>query len=120
MDGDWRLVTANADGSGDLTVLRPLSEVLGDETKWSPDGQKIASTDGDGFWVINADGTGLRDVVARYSPEAGFAWSPDGGQLAFFEDPGSTSKTQTEPIGVCSLGVTAGSTRRSPGLPTEA
>ena len=38
--------------------------------------------------MINADGTGLRDVVARYSPEAGFAWSPDGGQLAFFEDPG--------------------------------
>lgn len=88
VDGDWRLVTANADGSGNLTVLRHLSEVLGDETKWSPDGQKIASTGGDGFWVINADGTGLRDVVARYSPEAGFAWSPDGGQLAFFEDPG--------------------------------
>jgi Tol biopolymer transport system component len=88
VDGDLRLVTANADGSGDLTVLRHLTEVLGNETKWSPDGQKIASTDGDGLWVINADGTGLREVVAGYSPEAGFAWSPDGGRLAFFERPG--------------------------------
>ena len=69
VDGDyWRLVTANADGSGNLTVLRHLSEVLGDETKWSPDGQKIASTDGDGFWVINADGTGLRDGLSPVTP----------------------------------------------------
>ena len=91
LDGEWRLVTANADGSGDLTVLRDLSEFPTGETKWSPDGKRIASNDLDGLWVINADGTGFREVVAD-APEAGLAWSPDGGQLAFLEPGGAFSR----------------------------
>jgi hypothetical protein len=48
--------------------------------------------------VINIDGTGSRQVTTE--PDASFAWSPDGGQIAFFEGLGSTSRTRTEPIGV--------------------
>jgi Tol biopolymer transport system component len=84
LDGTWQLVTANADGSGDLTILRDLREGPGGGTEWSPDGERIASHDLIGLSVINADGTGFREVSAG-SPEAGVAWSPDGGQLASLE-----------------------------------
>lgn len=54
---------------------------------WSPDSKKIAflSTrkDGKQVWIMNADGTGARQVT-RLSTEAdGHVWSPDGKRLVF-------------------------------------
>ena len=52
---------------------------------YSPDGSRIAVTriDWRGLWLMAADGTGLRQLTD--APGAGyrFAWSPDGGQIAY-------------------------------------
>ncbi|MGH3056315.1 MAG: TolB family protein, partial [Gaiellaceae bacterium] len=52
---------------------------------WSPDGTRIAYTEGEGIWVMNADGTGKHKIVVnRYLEDAGTpAWSPDGSKLAY-------------------------------------
>jgi Tol biopolymer transport system component len=85
----WRLVTANADGSGDLTVLRSPSDYRADAA-WSPDGKKIAYSDVYVVEVMNADGTGLRQVVGGdvlRGLDTSFAWSPDGGEIAILNAP---------------------------------
>ena len=57
---------------------------------WSPDGKRIAFTSNrDGnyeIYVMNADGTGLRNLTQP--PGAGQlrAWSPDGKRLAFISN----------------------------------
>lgn len=54
-------------------------EVGGFEPAWSPDGTRIAFSDG-GINVIDIDGTNLNQVVANgYQP----CWSPDGLSIAF-------------------------------------
>jgi Tol biopolymer transport system component len=53
---------------------------------WSPDGKRIAYPEGEGLWVMKADGSGKHKVaVDRYLEYAGNppAWSPDGSRLAF-------------------------------------
>lgn len=55
---------------------------------WSPDGLQIAFTGpGSHLWVVNADGTGLRQLT-RETPPGFFAdlypsWAPDGSQVVF-------------------------------------
>jgi Tol biopolymer transport system component len=82
VDGEWRPAIANADGSGDPTVLpQPVEPGW---AEWSPDGKKIAFNHDD-FLVVNADGTGLRQVADSF--QQGFAWAPDGDQIATLEGP---------------------------------
>jgi TolB protein len=82
------LMTVNADGSN----LRRLHSTYAGSARpsWSPDGRRIAfSTPAGGtafhdVFVINSDGTGLRNLtkttgVDDYEP----AWSPDGKRIAF-------------------------------------
>jgi Tol biopolymer transport system component len=82
---DWRATwiwTMRPDG----TDQRPL--VHGNTARWSPDGKQIvfsaptARSDGDLF-VINADGTGLRRLLATRRPEWPSAWSPGGKKILF-------------------------------------
>ena len=66
----------------------------GDAHFWSPDGEKIAFYDYDAFNVINADGTGRKELTrtVRAEPperDAGLAqhvWSPDSTKIAFISE----------------------------------
>jgi Tol biopolymer transport system component len=80
--------------SADGEELGPLSDEAGDEIEpdWSPDGSRIAFTFDDGgepSWrsgiaVVNADGSGWTEVIARDQERVGMPhWSPDGSRLAF-------------------------------------
>ncbi|HUF07495.1 MAG TPA: hypothetical protein VMP86_08945 [Candidatus Binatia bacterium] len=72
----WQLATAAPDGS----QVSRLGE--GEYPTWSPDGSLIAFGRGDEIWVMNADGTGQRLLVAGAEPWS-VAWDPDGSRLAY-------------------------------------
>ena len=56
---------------------------------WSPDGRKIAFTGldrgccGESIFLVNPDGSGLRDLRVRTAASECTAWSPDGTKIAF-------------------------------------
>ncbi len=58
---------------------------------WSPDGRLIAfqsNLDGDPeIFVMNADGTGVRQLTHNTTWDEGPAWAPDGTKLAFSSGP---------------------------------
>ena len=73
--GIW---TANLDGSD----LKRISD-RGRHPRWSPDGRKIAFTDGSNIFTINADGSNRRqltDVSGQQRYLTPF-WTPDGDQI---------------------------------------
>ncbi|MGI8983969.1 MAG: hypothetical protein ACR2HM_05485 [Acidimicrobiales bacterium] len=74
------IVVTNVDGSGRRTLTKNLGDL---SPAWSPDGRGIAFTRNDDIWVMNADGSGQRPLVALPGIEASPAWSPDGRQIAF-------------------------------------
>jgi Tol biopolymer transport system component len=67
----------------------------GGDPAWSPDGRQIAFNrtvataddpqDQTGIWVVNADGSGERQLASQPAPQriASPSWSPDGTRLAF-------------------------------------
>lgn len=71
---DPKIWVMNADGSGKVQLTR--GSVRGVQPTWSPDGNQIAFAEpnGDGFSVVNADGTGLRQVTSQGGHPA---WAPD-------------------------------------------
>ncbi len=89
-------------GKATIWVMRPdgsgrkrLSRVYGEYPAWSPDGRKIAfdhitfgSNNWD-IWVMNADGSGARPLIASGATEQGPAWSPDGRTIAYQSDRGA-------------------------------
>lgn len=92
--GSWAIYLMNADGSG-VTKLVERSSFDGSPA-WSPDGTRIAfRSENEGpfgpfgrIFVINVDGTGLRQVSPEisetdYKYDDGPTWSPDGSRIAF-------------------------------------
>ena len=57
---------------------------------WSPDGKKVLfESEADGnheIYLINADGTGLRNLTNHKGNDYKAAWSPDGAKIAFVSD----------------------------------
>ncbi len=89
-------------GKATIWVMRPdgsgrkrVSRVYGEYPTWSPDGRKIAfdhitlgSNNWD-IWVMNADGSGARPLIASGASEQGPAWSPNGNTIAYQSDRGA-------------------------------
>jgi TolB protein len=82
----------NRDGSGQVQLTG--SEGVDSAPAWSPDGGKIAfvsnrnmpdgSTTGPELWVMDADGTAVRQLTNTLaSASLAPAWSPDGARIAF-------------------------------------
>jgi Tol biopolymer transport system component len=86
------IYTINPDGTG---LVRLTNNGADDrDPAWSPDGSKIVfasnrSPYSRGFvghmhlWVMNADGTGLKQLTTGTDNESQPAWSPDGTKIAY-------------------------------------
>jgi Tol biopolymer transport system component len=85
--GTYDVLTINPDGSGatDLTPNTPGSSEH--DPAWSPDRSRIVfASDVTGvnyLYLVNADGTGLRQLTTGFGTDIQPAWSPDGTQIAF-------------------------------------
>ena len=102
----------SADGSGQKQLTTALKVNYRDRPVWSPDSQKIAFVVNGEFigqdqtseiYVVNADGTNLRQLTQTGGANLNPQWSPDGKQLVFygyavsaFDDIGSTTSLRTE------------------------
>lgn len=79
----------NPDGS----TIRMLTTTPGDGSPaWSPDGTKLAFVDNGKLLVVNADGSGRRELPTSTGyVNASPSWSPDGAKIAFsaYGDSGS-------------------------------
>jgi TolB protein len=71
--------TVAADGRGRRNITRDGSA---SSPAWSPRGDALAFTRGDGIFVVRPDGSGTRHVARQADPTAP-AWSPDGRRIAF-------------------------------------
>jgi hypothetical protein len=87
---DVDIYTMNGDGSGVVQLTDGAG--FNSNPDWSPDGTKIvfqSNRDGDfDIWMMNADGTQLRQVTNEGAGEppafdSAPTWSPDGASIAF-------------------------------------
>jgi TolB protein len=79
---------------GERSAIRDLTRVnpaIPEEwPAWSPDGKRIAFTSqrsgSSDIWVLDRDGSHLRNLTPQPSLEAVATWSPDGKQIVFGSD----------------------------------
>jgi Tol biopolymer transport system component len=77
---------------------------------WSPDGRQLAfsggvrqNTEPDDIYVMNADGSGLRQITSGPKVDLNPTWSPDGHQIAFADLLGSLYIVDVRTLAVTSL-----------------
>jgi Tol biopolymer transport system component len=76
------LRVVNVDGTDERVVTDHAAYA----PEWSPDGTQIVFDSGNGTFVVNVDGGGLRRLdraADGWAPIWDPAWSPDGGQIVF-------------------------------------
>ena len=91
-DSGFRIRLVRPDGTDDH-ALDAVTTGAEDNPDWSPDGTRLTFVgEGDkgsgaaGLWVVNADGTGLTELVECLAPCQYLddpAWSPDGSQIMY-------------------------------------
>jgi Tol biopolymer transport system component len=104
--GSYEIYAVNPDGSG-LTGLTAAPESDETEPSWAPDAGRIAFVSdraggisrATAIYVMNADGSGVRKLVAGGLEQTSPAWSPDGASIAFsrctfFTESGVCSSSQ--------------------------
>ena len=72
----------NADGSG----VRLIAPRVATNPAWSPDGTRIAFSDGRDVYSIGADGTRAEQLTAGPGNDTAPSWSPEGTRMAFERD----------------------------------
>jgi Tol biopolymer transport system component len=113
---DSEITLVNADGMG-LTNLtgNPATDT---DAAWSPDGSMIAfsSDRSDGnretcdfcdfdIYVMNADGSGVRQLTSGPDQDVSPTWSPDGSKIAFVRMNGQEGGVETEIVNVDGSGL---------------
>jgi Tol biopolymer transport system component len=99
--GSSRIVVVDADGSDGRLLVGQASDPT-----WSPDGSKIAfvayasrfAESGD-LAVVNADGSGARNLTSTSEPETKPAWAPSGRLIAFARGSSAASVIAVVPSG---------------------
>jgi Tol biopolymer transport system component len=80
LPGAEGIYTMNPDASAKTRI--PNSP-QGSDLQWSPDGTRIAFLSGWDIYVVNVNGTGLRQLTTNTGVDNAPAWSPDGTRIAF-------------------------------------
>ena len=77
-------------GNGDVVQLLSTTAGPKSDPVISPDGRKIVFTVGDisagsasPLWIVNSDGTGLKQLTTDGANDMRPTWSPDGAHIAF-------------------------------------
>ena len=88
-DGNWEIYVMDADG-GRQTRLTRRPNNQDRFAMWSPDRSRIAfgSQVSPGFdpwnlWVVNADGSNVRQVASNIVGKSNRAWTPDGRRIVY-------------------------------------
>jgi Tol biopolymer transport system component len=90
------------DTSGIRTISRGWRR-LDTAPRWSPDGAHLtyASGYGEHIWLVNADGSGRREVAPEGGLKTLVRWSPTGSQLAYVRPAGGSDDSSTRAYGLC-------------------
>jgi TolB protein len=99
-DGTPAIYLMKADGTAQRKLTRTANSEAPGSVAWSPDGRKIAFvrwpfTRGarnrdrnNDIYVVNVDGTGLRNLTRHRGRDGHPAWSPDGQRIGFVSNRG--------------------------------
>ncbi|RFS82608.1 hypothetical protein D0T12_24400 [Actinomadura spongiicola] len=86
-DGTDQIYTLDPERPGAAWTRLTKDRVRSVDPEWSPDGRRIAFTRGPDeattIWVMNADGSGLRQVTRGIEDDMDPAWSSDGRWLCY-------------------------------------